>query len=63
MKKTIISLSIVAGLILCGGLNLANKVIDVQNSAITNISMNILSIDSAMSNTSNVTDPGIIPPA
>jgi hypothetical protein len=63
MKKTIISLSLVAGLILCGGLYSSNKVIEVQNNTITNISTNLSSIDYAIGNTTNGTDPGIIPPA
>jgi hypothetical protein len=56
MKKTIISLSIVAGLFLSVGLTSSNKAIEVKNRTKSNITLDF------MNNTPYQSDPGTRPP-
>lgn len=62
MKKTIISLSIVAGLVLCMGLHSSNKSFEVKNSAKSNISINLFFKNYDMENIICEEDPGTRPP-
>jgi hypothetical protein len=62
MKKTIISLSIVAGLLLCGGLHSSNKAVEAKNCIKSGASMDIVSMNYAIVIKTDSEDPGILPP-